>query len=118
MGLLDEQLVNDMVFAFTDLDGFGESVIYKPRNGTARTITAIVIRNSPAELGPNGLKVPRMVVKVPNHATLGISSAEINYGGDRLNVDYRKGGIAEDFSIHKPDGEEVHDAGMLTLILN
>ena len=76
---------------------FGEPVIYKPRGGGSRPITAIrVIRRFPEPL--EGLQQNVQIVlevELYNDATTGISSAELDLGGDALNIATRKGATDE-----------------------
>ncbi len=77
------------------LDQFGESVVYCPRNGRRRDITAIVVREPlqrHAEL-PKGI-APSVVIKALNHATTGILASEVD-NGDVIEYEIRKGGTVE-----------------------
>jgi len=74
---------------------FGEAVVYHPRNGSARRITVVVQRDVPTGIdgvpGPqHGMNV--MQVEVMNDPDKGISSNEIDLGGDRLEIIVRIGG--------------------------
>lgn len=115
MNLLNEMMAADAAFLMAD-DGFAEAVIYTPRNGTARTINAIVDRNPPALATSPGDPMPLMTVSVANNATTGISSAELDVGGDTITVAYRIGRTAKSYQIHLPDGV-THDRAILNLEL-
>ncbi len=101
------------------LGDFGESIVYKPRPTQAvpspapRTITAIVDREPPAFLlEANGLAVPTVHIIVRNSATMGISSDEIDTGGDQVDVALRLGQAATTKRIVRIVQQ---DAGILRL---
>lgn len=75
------------------MDQFGESVVYLPRNGAdGRPISAIVERGAlevMSEIGDHA--TPAIVVQVFNDSATGISSQEINTGGDKIKVALRVG---------------------------
>jgi hypothetical protein len=71
---------------------FGESVIYYPAAGGSRSITAMVLRDelsAIAELGD--VQGQAVIVRVLNDSTSGISSSEIETGGDEIAVALRLG---------------------------
>jgi len=74
------------------LDQFGESVVYIPRDGRPREITAIIVREPLQRLSavPGALS-PSTVAKVRNNAVTGILASEVN-NGDKLEYAIRKGG--------------------------
>lgn len=91
----------------------GEAVTYKPNGGGSRSIDAIVNRNPPAasEAASQGLIAPgRMLLTVENDATSGISTDEIDTGGDKVTVALRVGGTATD----RPITQLVNDDGGCT----
>jgi len=90
---------------------FGESVTYTPLNGSARVITAVVDREPPAPAG-SPVSEPRIEVTVYNDATTGISTAELNTGGDMLTAAWRIGG---DEQARRIVGVVQQDSGMVTL---
>jgi len=99
VGLLDDVMALDGEM-MVDTDSGGESVSYVAKDGTARSINAIVFRNPPAEVP--GTKVgssPLIRVFVRNHATHGITS--VNTGGDKLLIADRYGGPAADHYVSK-----------------
>lgn len=80
----------------TQLAMFGEKIVYRPLNDRPRTITAIVQRNPPQELsGMDRGRAVRLVIEVANDPFYpeygGISSAEIDNGGGKVDVSDRKG---------------------------
>ncbi len=99
--------------ADTFLDLFGESVTYYPKGGGSRGITAIVDRNPVAGLNgvPHG-NTPKMVVSVKNDADDGISSSELETGGDKIALAVRLGETALQWRISALNWQ---DAGMLYL---
>lgn len=116
MGLLDDILEDDAA-AFTDTDGFGESVTYTNRAGTTRTINAVVTR-LPPKPGPGGTLVPNLRIEVANSTTTGIATSEWK-NGDTVTVAERRGGSTRAFQVHFPDDEAgAHDAGMVTYELS
>lgn len=78
--------------ADTFLANFGEPVTYHPKGGSTRDIIAIVDRNPVASITglPHG-NTPRMLLIVKNSADDGISSSEVNTGGDKIALDVRIG---------------------------
>src|SRR4051794_19966417 len=116
MGVLDDIFADDAA-NFTDPELFGEQVIYKPRDGASRPINAIVDRQPPERMTPDGeVFMPKIEIEVANNSTSGISAAEMNNGGDKVTVALRKGGIVKDFLIR---GEPIQqDAGMIRLSLS
>lgn len=78
--------------ADTFLANFGEPVTYHPKGGSTRDIVAIVDRNPVASITglPHG-NTPRMLLIVKNSADDGISSSEVNTGGDKIALDVRIG---------------------------
>lgn len=119
MGTLDEVMAIDAE-AFVDTDAFGESVTYTrsaKNGGTTRTIKAVIDRNPPEKISATittGNKKMYVVV-VRNDSTYGISSSQIDLGGDTLT-----------FAAEKIGGDDVtiiikkirhQDAAMLTLEL-
>lgn len=74
------------------LDRFGEPVVYRPRSGRARTITAIVDRNPPETLANAENAVSQaFVVMVANDDQDGIPSRLLDTGGDAIDVSDRTG---------------------------
>ena len=96
---------------------FAESVIYCPHlfgtAATPRLISAVVIRNQVATFSPDEQIVPEFEVRVANDATTGISSAELNTGGDMIKLSARIGETATKRSVQYLTE---HDEGMLVLI--
>ena len=108
-----DQALIDTAAEFTDT--FAESVTYYPKAGGSRAISAVVTRQQPAEVdgAPHG-HAPKLSVHVINDATTGISSAELDTGGDEINVAVRTGDTATRRRITKIISI---DAGMMELEL-
>lgn len=94
---------------------YGEPIIYYPVNSVSgRCIDAIVMRDVevPGEIGEQAGYV--MIVRVIDSCTLGISSTEINDGGDSISVALKVGGPQERREITR----RVDDAnGMVRFIV-
>ena len=98
---------------FVSVNDFAEPVVYYKRNGLSRSIVAHVERQAFAILGEDGDNViPIFEVHVHNNETTGISSSELNRGGDSLEFPVVVGGTATRRTIMKLLG---HDEGMLIL---
>lgn len=97
------------------LSTFGETVTYYPKAGGSREITAVVTRGQPAELdgAPHG-HADRLTIQVANDATTGISSDEVDTGGDEVKLARRIGETAANKRITKLISQ---DAGMMELEL-
>lgn len=94
---------------------FGETVTYKPRGGGTRSISAVVNREQPAGLdgAPHG-HAPVVTIEVINDSTTGISSDEVDCGGDNVNLAVRIGDTPQDRPIVNAISM---DAGMMRLEL-
>lgn len=97
------------------LSTFGETVTYYPKAGGSREITVVVTREQPADLdgAPHG-QAPRLTIAVANDATTGISSSEVDTGGDEVKLARRIGETAINRRITKLLSQ---DAGMIELEL-
>ena len=94
------------------LAAFGEEVTYYPLVGDARVITVIVVRDgvSPVTGMPVG-DGPKTQVIVANSAETGISSDEVDRGGDEVDLEVNLGDTAQ----RRPITSIVEqDAGMVT----
>lgn len=74
------------------LSQFAESVVYYPFSGEPRPIEAIMEREQ-VQLNPEDgdTLTPVFIVHVYNNRTTGISSDELNVGGDRIELSVRVG---------------------------
>lgn len=110
---LHDAIRSDAVNVFCNADDFAESVVYYKRNGLSRTISAVVVREAFAINPEDGDTItPVFEVHVANDSTDGISSDEINIGGDMLAFAVRVGKAVERRSIVRL---MQHDEGMLVL---
>jgi len=110
---LHDMIRSDSVDVFCNPDDFAESVVYYKRNGLSRTINAVVQREA-FEVNPEDgdTVVPLFEVHVANDSTLGISSSELNRGGDQIAFATRIGQPIERRTITRL---RMHDEGMLVL---
>jgi len=75
------------------LADFAESVVYRPRTGAPRTIQAIVDRSPPGPIAEApGAQAPTLRLDVLNDSEAGIRAADLDTGGDRVDVAVRPGG--------------------------
>jgi hypothetical protein len=116
---LRDAIASDATAVFLNSDDFAESVTYHPHRfyGSAlrspRAIKAVVIREQVDNFAEDVVTVlPRFEVHVANDATNGISSTEIDTGGDQLEFPARDGKAAERRAILKITTQ---DNGMLVL---
>jgi len=92
---------------------FAESITYIPRGGDQRQITGIIDREGAAGLpGAPAGNAPLCMITVANDSSSGISSSEIDKGGDKIKYSLRKGETAQERKIVKIISQ---DAGMMTL---
>jgi len=114
---LRERIIADAGSVFLNADHFAESVTYYPHRfgtqATPRVITAVVIRNQVAVFNPDEQIVPEFEVRVANDSATGISSEELNTGGDQIKLAVRIGETATKRTIQIMSE---HDDGMLVLI--
>jgi hypothetical protein len=97
------------------LDLYGEAVIYYPSAGGSRNITAIVDRGNVQSLGGAPAGQGQVIeIDVANDATVGISSSEVNTGGDKVAVSKRIGEAAVSRRITRIISQ---DAGFIRLEL-
>jgi hypothetical protein len=110
---LHDTILADGLSVFCNADDFAESVIYYNRTGDARCIDAVVIREALAILPEDGDAVtPIFEIHVHNDDTTGISSLELNLGGDSIAFAVREGQERSRRTIVRLLG---HDEGMLML---
>ena len=107
--------VQDFITTFLDpTDEDVESIEYHNAAGAAaRTIRARVRRQVSAPVaGERRVIAPECLVEVANDATYGISSAELDLGGDQVKIALRLGKTPE---LRTIANLVYHDAGMLRL---
>ena len=114
---LADRIVTDAGTVFLNSDHFAETVTYYPHRfgaaATPRSISAVVVRRQVSTFAPDEQIVPEFEVHVANSSTTGISSSELNTGGDRIGLAVRIGETATRRTIQ--DLSE-HDEGMLVLL--
>ena len=114
---LAARIITDAGSVFLNSDHFAEDVTYyQHRFGTAatpRVIKAIVVRNQVATFSPDEQIIPEFEVRVANDSTTGISSSEINSGGEMIKLAVRVGETPTKRSVQYVTE---HDEGMLVLI--
>lgn len=116
---LRDVISSDAINVFCNDSDFAESVVYHPHRFVTdairlpRTITAVVIREQ-ATSYPNDVEtvLPVFEVHVANDSTYGISSDELDTGGDQLEFPPRDGKPAERRTITQLTTQ---DHGMLVL---
>lgn len=116
---LQDQIVTDAATVFCNLDDFAETVTYYPYQYTGdvardpRVISAVVLREQITVFGEDGDTVtPVYEVHVVNSSTTGISSDELDLGGDQILLPPRDGKTAERKTVTQLTGQ---DTGMLVL---
>jgi hypothetical protein len=116
---LAERIVTDAASVFLNSDHFAETVTYHPhRFHTAavrepRSIKAVVTRNQVSVFNPDEQILTEFEVRVANDVTTGITSAELDTGGDMIELAPRVGETPVKKSVQYLTE---HDEGMLVLI--
>ena len=116
---LRDAITADAATVFCNVSDFAEAVVYHPHRFVtdslrpARTINAVVIREQVAAY-QNDVEtiLPVFEVHVANDATTGISSEELDTGGDQIEFPARDGQTAERRTIVRLTTQ---DHGMLVL---
>lgn len=110
---LHDMIQADAVSVFCNPNDHAEPVTYYKRDGRARPIDAVVERQALQLLIEDGDNViPIFEIYVANDRELGISSEELNLGGDTIAFAIRVGQPISQRTITKLLG---HDEGMLIL---
>lgn len=110
---LHDTIIEDGKKVFCNADDFAEQVVYYKRNGRSRKIKAVVMREALGVLPEDGDVVyPMFEVHVANSEDDGITSDELDLGGDQLEFPTRIGQPKMRRSIMKLLS---HDEGMLVL---
>jgi hypothetical protein len=110
---LHDTIKADAETVFCNVNDFAEVVIYYPRDGEARDIDAVVVRQAlslPSEYSDS--ITPVFEVHVANQSARGITSEELNLGGDSLWFAVR---VGEEPSMRSITQLLDHDEGMLVL---
>lgn len=89
---LRDLISSDASTVFCNVDDFAEAVTYYPRGGGSRSINAVVVRE-PVEQYPQDEVTALAVyeVHITNDDVLGISSVELDTGGDAIAFPPRDG---------------------------
>ena len=116
---LAARIIADAGNVFLNSDHFAETVTYYPHRfhtdavREPRSIKAVVIRNQVTALNTDDQIIPEFEVRVANNAVTGISSDELDTGGDMIGLSPKIGELAERRSVQYL---VEHDEGMLVLI--
>jgi len=108
------QMAQDMVNSFLNSYEFAEDITYTPKNGTPRSIKAIINRKriSPAAEDVGRVLVNQGEVFIANDDTNGVSS--INRGGDIVSFAENLGGAVINWAVIDIIGQ---DEGMWHLLV-
>ena len=115
---LAARILTDARNVFLNSDHFAETVTYYPHRfhtdavREPRSIKAVVIRNQVSVFNPDEQILTEFEVRVANDATTGITSAELDTGGDQILLAPRVGETARKVSVQYMTE---HDEGMLVL---
>jgi hypothetical protein len=110
---LRDTIEADALTVFCNDQDFAETVTYWPRVGSSRSIKAVVFREQiTAFTEDRETNLPMFQVHVTNSATTGISSEELDTGGDSIELPPRDGKTAQRRSITQLITQ---DHGMLVL---
>jgi hypothetical protein len=116
---LADRIASDAVNVFLNSDHFAETVTYYPHRfhtsavRPSRTIKAVVVRNQVSVFNPDEQILTEFEVRVANDDIIGISSAELDTGGDKIELAAKIGDTPSKRSIQYMTE---HDEGMLVLI--
>lgn len=91
---------------------FGESAKYLPRGGGSRDITAIINRAGINDMPGAQSHSPVTKVSVINNSSTGISSSELDTGGDKIELSIRYGQAVQQRRITQI---LFHSAGLMEL---
>ena len=114
---LHDVILSDASSVFTSTDDFAEVVTYYARQQfgeavpSARPINAVVLREQITSLDGDNVS-PVWQIHVANDSTLGISSSELDLGGDQIELPPRDGKAAIRRTITQL---LIQDHGMLVL---
>ena len=118
---LRDMIEADATEVFLNTGEFAESVTYKPRikptgdtRDETRSISAVVFREQMTTIDEDGGETiaPMFLVHVANDSTDGISSDELDLGGDKITFPVRDGLTASDRTVTRL---VTIDNGMLVL---
>ncbi len=112
---LHDLIATDAATVFCNVDDFAEAITYYPRGQLiGREINAVVAREQITALTEDGGQVvlPVWQIHVANDESLGVSSTELNLGGDKFAFPPRDGQAAVSKTITQL---LIQDNGMLVL---
>jgi len=110
---LHDMIQADASSVFCNTNDFAETATYRPRSGISRSVRVVIIRDALALVPEDGDTVtPVSEIHVSTTGTYGITSAELDIGGDAIEFEYRLGREARPRTITRLLG---HDEGMLVL---
>lgn len=110
---LHDVIKSDSRLVFCNRSDFAECVTYINRDGERRCIDAVIERQSLQTLPEYGGSVtPVFMVYVANTTTRGITSDELNLGGDSIEMAIRVGEAVSERTIVQL---MEHDEGVLVL---
>jgi hypothetical protein len=110
---LHDTIKADAQLVFCNENDFAEPVTYHKRSGLSRSIMAVVIREQLATLPEaNDIVLPVFEVHVANNADTGVTSEELDCGGDMIEFAIRVGEPVTRRSIVRLLS---HDEGMVVL---
>lgn len=110
---LRDAIASDALTVFCNTNDFAELVTYRPRGGGSRVIDAVVFREVIDGYPEDQVTaLDAYEVHVANDAVLGISSTELDTGGDAIELPPRDGKDATRKAILKIISQ---DNGMLVL---
>ncbi len=95
---------------------FADSIVYVPKIGEPRTISALIDYMPPETIGNTGHVVARTwKVTVMDDPVTGIDSTTINFRDDRIQLEPWPGKTPVSISIHQRERQESGGGGLLTL---
>ena len=110
---LHDVIQSDASLVFCNVSDFAETATYITRDGLRRCIDVVVERQNLQTLSEySGSVTPVFIVHVANTCTRGISSDELNLGGDSIELAIR---VGEEVSERTIVQLMEHDEGMLVL---
>ncbi len=111
MSTFDDDFAEASDELFTE---FGETIVYRPLNGMARPIAAMVDRGPPEPTGEAPRMIaPHFVIEVYDDCLTGIESHALDLGGDKVDIVPWPGRKAETYSITRRMTQS--DNGLLKL---
>jgi hypothetical protein len=110
---LHDMIQADSISVFCNTSDFAETATYYPRGGQGRPVNVVIIRDALALVPEDGdVVTPVSEIHVSASGTYGITSEELDIGGDSIGFEYRIGRDTRQRTITRLIG---HDEGMLVL---